>query len=125
MGMQMREGRKTELSDSKHLSPSERNNQLRKVNFLACKPSHGPSVLWIHKCLYQLVAPEEGTASLSTQSLAPAPESYHSALGVINLSDDMPLRCLSETPFPKGRQALSRGSETEGRGKPRACITSM
>ena len=98
---------------------------LRKVNFLACKPSHGSSVLWICKCLYQLAAPEEGTASVSTQSLAPASESYHRALGVINLSDDMPLRCLSKTPFPKGCQALSRGSETEGRGKPRACITSM
>lgn len=49
---------------------------LRKVNFLAYKPSHCSSVLWICKCLCQLTAPEEGTASLSTQSLASAPESY-------------------------------------------------
>lgn len=97
----------------------------RKVNFLAYKPSHRSSVLWICKCLCWLAAPEEGTASLSIQSLASAPESYHSALGVINLSDDMPLRRLSKALSPKNSQALSGGSEAEGSGKPTTHITSM
>lgn len=98
---------------------------LRKVNFLAYKPSHSSSVLWICKCLCRLAAPEEGTASFSIQSFASAPESYHSALGVINLSNDMPLRRLSKALSPKNCQALSGGSETERSGKPTTYITSM
>lgn len=101
---------------------------LRKMNFLAYKPSHCSSVLWICKCLCRLAAWEEGTASLSTQSLASAPESCNSALGVINLSNDMPLRRLSKAFSPKSCQALSRGggggSETEGSGKPTTYNTS-
>lgn len=60
---------------------------------------------------------EEGTASSSTQSLASAPGSYHRAQGVINLSDDTPLRRLSNlppqrlsSPPPPGDQKWEEGS---------------
>lgn len=61
---------------------------------------------------------KEGTASFSTQSLASAPQSYHSALGVINLSDDMPLKWLSNLPSERpfkpslGDQKWKEGSFT-------------
>lgn len=55
---------------------------------------------------------EEGTASISTQRLASAPGSYHSAQGVINLSDDMPLRRLSNLPPQRLSSPLPRGSLT-------------